>query len=515
MGTRSMHAAKVRGYVVAIIAVAVAALVRLGLSGVLADKGPFFTFILATLVAASYGGLYPGLLATILGAILGTFLFLAPLHPFRVEEHSDVLVLSLYLLVAGTISAICGALHTARSGIEAKQKQLESAEQFTRSVVMNVVDGIITIDESGIIESVNPAAERLFGYNAAELIGKNVKLLMPEPFHREHDEYVSHFLHTGVAKVIGIGREVEGRRKNGSTFPIDLAVSEFQLGAVRHFTGIVRDITQRKHDEKQIEDLLSALQSANLRKDEFLAILAHELRNPMAVLRQAVDVIQHQSPFDPELQEIKDVIDRQLQQMTRYVEDLSDLSCIIAGKISMEWQRVVLGDVVATAIESSRPTIDAAGHTLTARMPSDQIVLNADPIRLVQVLQNLLSNAAKYTPANGQIWLTGQREGNAVLVSVKDNGVGIASAAISDIFEMFAQGTNTTEAKRSGLGIGLALVRKIVEMHGGTIEVRSDGVGKGSEFMVHLPIAEELELTAPKSGPVAELAASHARAGYP
>ena len=379
---------------------------------------------------------------------------------------------------------------------------------------MNVVDGIITIDESGTVESLNPAAERLFGYKAAEVIGKNVKLLMPEPFHSEHDDYLSRYLHTGTAKVIGIGREVEGRRKDGSRFPVELAVSEFQLREGRHFTGILRDITQRKHDELQIDDLLGALQKANLRKDEFLAILAHELRNPMAVLRQAVELIQIQSPFDPELQEVKDIIDRQMHQMTRYTDDLSDLSCIIVGKISMERQHVVLGDVVATAIESSRPFIDAAGHKLTAQMPSEQIVLNADPIRLVQVLQNLLSNASKYTPTKGQIWLTCQRDGSDVLVSVKDNGVGISPAAIVDIFEMFAQGNGTEGSKSTGLGIGLALVRKLVEMHGGVVEVHSDGVGKGSEFIVRLPIIDEPELIDQEHESADELAASNARRGF-
>jgi PAS domain S-box-containing protein len=355
-------------------------------------------------------------------------------------------------------------------------------EEMLRSVVNNVVDGIITIDQRGAVESFNPAAEKLFGYEAAEIIGRNVKVLMPEPYQGEHDEYIANYLRTGQAKIIGIGREVVGRRRDGSTFPMDLAVSEFTLGPRRFFTGIVRDITQRKRNENELRDIAAQLSESNRRKTEFLAILA-PIRTGLEIMKQTKD--------NPALLErVRETMERQTKQLITLVDDLLDVSRITRGKLELRKGRVQLSDVVQSVVEASQPLIDEAGHELTVEVPQEPISLDADPHRLAQVLSNLLNNAARYTPEGGRIRLRAERRGDELIASVKDNGVGIPPEMRECIFEMFAQIDRPMEKGWGGLGIGLTLVKSLVEMHGGTVEVHSEGVNQGSEFVIRLPVRE-------------------------
>ena len=270
MGGRSWWTADAGGYLVAVGATAVAAVLRLALGFALGEQAPFFTFVLAVLVAAWYGGAKPGLLATALGAALAVCLFVRPLPGSWADSSHGASVTALFLVIGVTASWLCGALHAVRRRTEEKQRQLEEAEERVRSVVDHVIDAIVTIDERGSVRSINPAGERLFGYPAAEVVGRNVKVLMPEPFCGEHDKYLANYLLTGEARVIGIGREVVGRRRDGSTFPMELAVSEFRLGDRRYFTGIVRDITARKRAEEEVRRLNDELRG---RVDELQTIL--------------------------------------------------------------------------------------------------------------------------------------------------------------------------------------------------------------------------------------------------
>ena len=220
-----------------------------------------------------------------------------------------------------------------RMQLELKQRiqELAQAEERMRSVVNHVVDGIITIDDRGEVQSFNPAAERIFGYLGSEVIGRNVKMLMPEPYHGEHDGYVANYLDSGQAKIIGIGREVVGRRKDATTFPMDLAVSEFHLGQRRFFTGIVRDITERKRLEQELRQRLAVLAESDRRKDHFLATLAHELRNPLAPIVTAMQLLNRDGATLDDLQWARGVIDRQVIQMVHLIDDLLDVSRITRG----------------------------------------------------------------------------------------------------------------------------------------------------------------------------------------
>jgi PAS domain S-box-containing protein len=490
MAVRSWRSVEPGGYLTAILATATATLLRLVLSGVLGDQAPFFPFVLAVLVTAWYAGLRPGLLATALGAVLG-ICFVQPFHSSWTERSSVALITALFLVIGVTASSLCGALHAARRRTEEKQRQLEQAEEHVRSVVNHVIDGIIAIDESGTIESFNPAAERLFGYPASEVIGKNVKMLMPEAYRHEHDTYLADYLRTGKAKIIGIGREVEGRRKDGSTFPMELAVSEFRIRSRRYFTGIVRDITERKRAEEAVKE-------ADRRKDEFLATLAHELRNPLAPIRNAVELLRRAGGDAALMEKARSLMERQVGQMARLVDDLLDISRITSRKVQLRKERVGLEVVIRSAVEAARPLIEAQAHELTVTLPPQPISLDADPTRLAQVFSNLLNNAAKYTEKGGHIWLTAERQGGEVIVSVRDTGIGITADYLPHIFEMFAQAVPALERSHGGLGVGLALVKGLVELHGGTIEAHSAGPGRGSEFIVGLPVIEGPTPVAPE-----------------
>jgi signal transduction histidine kinase/ActR/RegA family two-component response regulator len=232
----------------------------------------------------------------------------------------------------------------------------------------------------------------------------------------------------------------------------------------------------------------AALREADRRKDEFLAMLAHELRNPLAPIRNAVDALQLSDTGDGTLERVRDIMRRQVNHMVRLVDDLLEISRITRGKIELRKQRIDLSAVIASAIETSRPLIESAGHVLHVNLPDESVPLDADPMRLAQVFSNLLNNAAKYTDVSGEIWLDARCEGAVVVIAVRDAGIGIPAEMLPHVFEMFAQEERSRRRAQGGLGIGLTLVKSLTEMHGGSVHAWSDGPGKGSEFEVRLPV---------------------------
>ena len=254
-----------------------------------------------------------------------------------------------------------------------------------------------------------------------------------------------------------------------------------EVGTPMRMSGTVLDITDRKQTEQ-------ALREVDRRKDEFLATLAHELRNPLAPVRNAVEILHLKGPAIPELQWARDVIDRQVRHLARLIDDLMDLSRINRGSIELKREPVLLSKVVQGAVETSRPLIEECGHELSVELPAGPVVVDADMTRLSQVYWNLLNNAAKYMTRGGRIDLRTELQGSDVVVSVRDAGIGISADKLSTIFEMFSQVETALSRSQGGLGIGLYVVKRLVEMHGGQIEARSEGPGKGSEFVVRLPI---------------------------
>jgi signal transduction histidine kinase len=226
---------------------------------------------------------------------------------------------------------------------------------------------------------------------------------------------------------------------------------------------------------------------ADRRKDEFLATLAHELRNPLAPIRQAALISKAPTATDAQKRWSHDVIDRQVQHMSLLLDDLLDISRVTRGTLALRMQSTELSSVIDTAVETARPTIDSKRHVLSVDMPPEPIRFTVDPLRVAQVLSNLLTNAAKYTDPEGQIRLIARREGDDVVIRVADSGIGISAAALPRVFNMFSQVHSTTDRSEGGLGIGLALAQGLIELHGGTIEAKSEGLGCGSEFTVRLP----------------------------
>ncbi len=328
----------------------------------------------------------------------------------------------------------------------------------------------------------NEAALRAFRTTPADLYGKtDGEVFLPQTAaqFRENDR---------KALVTGSGVQAVETLLHDDGVVHHSLVSKFPIhgpdGQVALVGGVAIDITERLRAEQ-------ALREADRRKDEFLAMLGHELRNPLAPIRNAVQVLATLAPADANVRRAQDIIERQVRHMTRLVDDLLDVSRVTRGKITLHREPLLAADVVAGAVEAVRALMDARGHQLTVSLPDRPLRLEGDAIRLTQVLDNLLSNAAKYQDNGGQVWLSAAQEGGEVVFRVRDRGVGIDREKLSDVFGLFTQVDRTLDRSQGGLGIGLALVKSLVELHGGTVEARSDGPGTGSEFVVRLPTRAE------------------------
>ncbi len=501
-----------------------------------------------------------------------------------------------------------------QSKTPAEQRLAELARGKLAAIVHTSIDAIVSKDLNGTINSWNEAAERIFGYSAAEAIGQPITMLLP--VEQRHEEL-------RIMEKIRRGERVEAydtrrRRKDGSQVEISVSISPIldSRGRIIGASKIARDITDRRATEAALsesearvrlatdatgvgiwewhlasntihwdphlfqiygiaptpdgivpyeewralvepEDLppieaslpevierrqkttrefrirrrsdgqlryiqavetvrtdaqgrpewvigsnrditehklmQDALMSADRRKDEFLATLAHELRNPLAPIRMGLEVLKRVEHSSPSGEQTRAMMDRQLHQLIRLVDDLMDVSRISSGRIELHKTPVPLGTVLQSALETSRPLMVQMGHDFTYEPPAAALTVNADVTRLAQVFVNLLNNAAKYTPHGGRIRLSVERQGSEALVLIRDSGIGIAADALPHIFDMFTQVKGASELAQGGLGIGLSLVKRLVELHGGNVQARSDGVGSGAEFIVRLPLCETHE----------------------
>jgi PAS domain S-box-containing protein len=364
----------------------------------------------------------------------------------------------------------------------------QRAEKRFRLAIESAPSGMVMVDRQGSIVLVNSQAEKLFGYGREELIGRPVEMLVPERFSAAHPAYRTGFFRNPESRPMGAGRDLYGRRKDGTEFPIEIGLNPIETEEGLFALSAIVDITDRKQLEQELNLRLKDLATADRQKDEFLAMLAHELRNPLAPLRNALQILEMPGA-DPHMQQrSRDMMKRQLHHLVRLVDDLLDVSRIITGRVELRKEGFDVAAAVSRAVETAEPLIDARGHQLIVSVPEESIPLHADLVRLAQVIANLLTNAAKYTPAPGRIWLTASRDDHHVVISVKDEGMGIAPDMLDRVFDLFVQVDASPSRSQGGLGIGLTLVRRLIEMHEGTVVAKSAGRGHGSEFVVRLPI---------------------------
>ena len=364
-----------------------------------------------------------------------------------------------------------------------------------------------TCDAEGLITYYNQRAVQAWGRepklnDPADRYCGSFRMTTPEGSEVPHEQcWMALCLHE---KKEYHGREIVVERPDGTRLIVEAHATPWfdKQGTLIGAVNIVVDVTEKKRADDQLRRSERALQESHRRKDEFLATLAHELRNPLAPISNAVELLRLQNTADTQLEEARDIIERQVRQLSRLVDDLLDMSRVTSGKISLQKKPVSLATIVTDAVESSRPLIEASLHTLTVTLPPGPVFLDGDAIRLVQVFSNLLTNAAKYTERGGHIWLTAERQNGEVMVSVVDTGIGIDAAHLPHIFEMFSQVAPSLERSQGGLGIGLSLVRGLVDLHGGSIEARSAGIGMGSEFIVRLPATESTGPTVHKTNGV-------------
>ena len=358
------------------------------------------------------------------------------------------------------------------------RKEAQIASASLASLVEHSADAILGIDTDGRIRSWNPSAQILFGYAATEVIGRGCEILAAP----EHRHQVASLLQRLVSGET-VRAETEAICRDGKRLPVLLTA-----GPVRE-SGRTVGISASLLDISEQRRMQAALRVEDRRKDEFLATLAHELRNPLAPLRHGLQLARILMREDGPLLQIIAMMDRQLSHLVRLVDDLLDVGRIRSGKVELRLEIVSLISVVGTSVEASQAVIDERGHRLIVRTPDEPLEVCGDAARLSQVISNLLSNSAKYMDPGGTIEVDLRRDGVNALLEVHDTGIGIAKEDLRRVFDLFSQVRAHQDHSEGGLGIGLALVRRFVELHGGTVEVNSDGSGRGSTFQVRLPLA--------------------------
>lgn len=445
-------------------------------------RSGFAVFLTGMLVCAWVGGLGPSLICQTLLLLAQAWWFAPPGRPEPMTLQGVVSMLAFYS-VGGIVALLSEASQRSYSRlIEQKHEALSEREKL-RATLGCIGDGVIVTDAEGQIALMNPVAERMTGWGLAECEYKPIGEIVIVC-----DENSSQTIASPVNRVLRHGEILHENMdwhlttRDGTLIPVSFSVAP--IFDDRHrTTGVVlifSDQTERRQTLEQLRD-------ANRRKDEFLATLAHELRNPLAPISTGVELLKLAADDREMMEEVVGTMERQTRHMVRLIDDLLDVSRITRGKVELRKSEVQLSQVIQDAVEATRPLVDDARHELQVILPDQPIVLYADPNRLTQVLSNVLNNAAKYTPLGGVIRLEAQRIQNKVAITIEDNGMGITPEDQEHIFEMFTQARHSAEQGHSGLGIGLTLVKRLVEMHGGTVEVQSGGSHQGTCFRILLP----------------------------
>jgi PAS domain S-box-containing protein len=371
--------------------------------------------------------------------------------------------------------------------------ELRDSEHRYRRLFQSARDGILILDAATLkIIDANHFMSELLGYSLDEFLGKELWEIGFSKDKAASQQVYRELQETGYARYDHLPLE----SKTGAAAPVEVICNTYQVDRCAVAQCNIRDISERRRMEKKLLEQGELLADLDRRKDEFLAMLSHELRNPLAPISDAVHLLNLQKEDDPARLRARAIIERQLGQMTRLVDDLMEVSRINTGQVRLRHDHVAINEIVERAVEATRPLVNQHRHRLTVLLPPHPIWLYADATRLEQVVVNLLTNAAKYTEDAGRIWLSASEEGDECVLRLRDSGVGIAPELLPRIFDLFAQAETSLDRSHGGLGIGLALVKRLVESHRGKIEVTSV-LGEGSEFTVRLPLGLSRELQAP------------------
>ena len=382
-----------------------------------------------------------------------------------------------------------------RPVIQANIRDITERKQMTRALVVSesryrrlfetAQDAILILDAlTGKITDANPFIKEMLGYSADELVGRE---LWQIGLFNDVDANQTAFRalqERGYIRYDHLPLET----KSGKQIEVEFVSNVYLVDQRQVIQCNIRDISDRARFERQAQEQTSALADLNRRKDEFLAMLSHELRNPLAPIINAVHLLRQQGDENPLRRQARIIIERQAGQLARLVDDLLEVSRVTTGSIKLHLERLDLRGIIEQGVDSARPLIDQHRHELSVSLPSEPVWLCADAARLEQVIVNLLNNAAKYTENEGQIWVSVEQEGNDAVLRVRDTGVGIAPELLPRIFDLFTQADRSLDRSQGGLGIGLTVVQRLVEMHGGRADAISIGLGNGSEFIVRLPV---------------------------
>jgi len=468
-------------YGIAPAAVALFFALRLVANPLLQHESPYLFFVPAVLISAGIGGLGPGLLATLLSVVIGYFGLAEA--PQTISEAANALA----FLTIGVGAAWGGELlRRNRLQVQAGVEDTRAREAHLQSILDTVPDAMIVIDEAGVIQSFSAAASRLFGYETSEVVGKNVKILMPSPYREEHDEYLDQYRRTGVRRIIGIGRVVVGERKDGSTFPIELSVGEMRSSNRRYFTGFIRDLTERQRSEARLQELQAELVhiSRLTAMGEMAAALAHELNQPLSAIASYMKGSRRllERPTEKDIGQIRDAMEKAAEQSLR------------AGQIIRRLRDFVSRGETERHVESVKKLVEEASALalVGAKEHGVRVAFRLDPrcdsvlvdkVQIQQILLNLIRNAIEAMEGSGRkelVIASAPHEPNFVEITVADTGSGIAPEIATQLFQPFV----TT--KRQGMGVGLSISRSIVENHGGQMRAEPNN-GGGTVFHFTLP----------------------------
>ena len=375
------------------------------------------------------------------------------------------------------------------------EEALRESEERYRIVAETASDAIISIDEQSTVLFINRAGERIFGYKIEQMIGQSLNMLMPEYLRHVHNTGLKRYIETGKRHISWEQVEVPALHKDGHEFPLEISFGDFSKNNEHIFIGIARDVSERRRAESERELLLRREQEARLQseeanriKDDFLATLSHELRTPLNAILGWAQMLQTHNLSESDAEKALATIERNARSQSQLIEDLLDVSRIITGKLRLDVRAVDLTGVVTAAVDAVRPAAEAKSIRLQTLLDPQAGPISGDPDRLQQVVWNLLSNAVKFTPKGGRIQVRLERINSHVEIIISDTGKGIEPEFLPNVFDRFRQSDGSITRRHGGLGLGLAIVRQLVELHGGIVSVESAGEGQGSTFTVNLPL---------------------------